>query len=55
MTQDYSPWSSSRSNQICSNLLSPASPKLPHQDSMSDCDFTKVFAETYFDPVRIVN
>ena len=23
------------------------------QHSMSDCDFTKAFAETYFDPVRI--
>jgi hypothetical protein len=43
----------SQQSEMLEFALTRGPERLPHQDSMSDCDFTKAFAESYFDPVRI--
>ena len=43
----------SQQSEMLKFALTRGPERLPHQDSMSDCDFTKAFAESYFDPVRI--
>ena len=43
----------SQQSEILKFALTRGPERLPHQDSMSDCDFTKALAESYFDPLRI--
>ena len=43
----------SQQSEMLKFALTRGPERLPHQDSMSHCDFTKAFVESYFDPVRI--
>ena len=43
----------SQQSEMLKFALTRGPERLQHQDSMSHCDFTKAFVESYFDPVRI--